>query len=139
MRSLHCSIIITSFIVASIVLTSGCILGSAPSADASNAANTTADNMFQSFNTGNYPQFSANFSDAMARGINETAFVDMRNQIRSRYGTYASKTMTQAYNSQGYNSFVYNCTFERGTLTIRIVMNTGNPWTVEGLWFPNGI
>ncbi len=75
----------------------------------------------------------------MTRGINETSFVDMRNQIQSKYGTYASKTMTQAYTSQGYNSFVYNCTFEQGTLAIRIVMNTGNRWTVEGLWFPNGI
>lgn len=75
----------------------------------------------------------------MKTGVNETSFKDFQGQIQAKYGKYVSKTLSQSYTSQGYNDFVYHCTFENGSLAIRLVMNANDPRIVEGLWFPDGI
>jgi hypothetical protein len=63
----------------------------------------------------------------------------MRSQIWDKYGNYTSKTLAQSYVDRGYNSFIYDCKFEKGTLKVRLVMNATDLPTVEGLWFPNGV
>ena len=128
-----------SLAIALCLLTSGCIFNETPPTEATYAANKTAERVFQSFNTGDYSQFSMNFSDRLKSGINESSFSGMRNQILDKYGNYTSKAAPQGSVIQGYNNFVYDCSFEKGTMKIRLVMNTTNPSLVDGLWFPNGI
>lgn len=131
--------VIISLIVALCLLTSGCIFNETPTREATVAANETAETIFQSFNTGDYGQFSMNLSDRLKSGINESSFSGMREQIQTKYGNYTSKAAPQSSVIQGYNNFVYDCHFEKGTLKIRLVMNTTEPRIVDGLWFPNGI
>ncbi|WP_424358453.1 DUF3887 domain-containing protein [Methanocella sp. MCL-LM] len=122
-----------------ILIISGCIFNQAPPQEAFDAANATAETLFQSFNTGDYGQFSANMNPLLKRGINESSFADMRSQIQSKYGNYTSKPAPQGSVINGYNNFFYDARFEKGTLKIRLVMNSTELSTVDGLWFPNGI
>jgi hypothetical protein len=125
--------------IALCVLFSGCVFNPPASREAADAATATAETLFQSFNTGDYGQFSANFSAPMKAGINESGFLDMRAEIQDKYGNYTSKTLAQAAVVQGYPSFIYDCTFVKGVLKIRLVMNATDLYVVNGLWFPNGI
>lgn len=131
-------VIVALGLMAMIIIAAGCV-DTAPPQDASDAANATAESLFRSFDSGDYRQFSGHFSDVMKRGINESAFGDMRSQIREKYGDYTSKMLTQAWTDGKYNSFVYDCTFSGGRLKIRVVTNATDLPTVEGLWFPDGI
>ena len=130
---------IIGLVVAICALLSGCIFNETPPPEATIAANETAETIFQSFNTGDYTQFSMNMSDKLKSGINESSFSAIRSQVRDKYGNYTSKSAPQGSVIQGYNNFVYDCRFEKGTLKIRLVMNTTKPSVVGGLWFPNGI
>ena len=121
------------------MVTCGCVSSGPPPHEAIDSANATAEGLFQSFNSGDYGQFSANLSDGMRAGINESSFQRMRDQIRAAHGDYRSKSAPETSIIQGYNNFIYNCDFERGTLKIRLVMSPVNTSIVEGLWFPDGI
>jgi hypothetical protein len=142
MRSINIFLGTVCLVTLIVILASGCT-GSKPplqpSQDAINAANSSAESLFTSFNTGDYQQFSGHFSDAMKRGFNESAFSDMRSQIQDKYGNYTSKTLADSFVDTPYNDFRYECKFEKGSLRIRLVMNGTELSQVDGLWFPNGI
>lgn len=125
--------------IAICLLLSGCIFNQPPSQEAADAANATAEAIFQSFNSGDYALFSENLSAPVKKNLNESSFTSMRDQIRSKYGNYTSKPAPQGSVIQGYDNFVYDAQFEKGTLKVRLVMNATEPGIVEGLWFPNGI
>jgi hypothetical protein len=120
-------------------LLSGCIFNQPPPQNAFDAANASTETIFQSFNTGDYGRFSENMSAPVKKNLNESSFSSMRDQIRTKYGNYTSKSAPQGSVVQGYDNFVYDARFEKGTLKVRLVMNSTQPGTVEGLWFPNGI
>jgi len=119
------------------VALSGCT-GAGPSQSSTDAANVTADRILTSFNSGNYSSFSTNFSSAMQSGANASWFADTRASMLSQFGKFVSRSpaLPQVTSSQGYNVYVYNAQFENGTLTIQVVMNQTNAYTVEGLSFP---
>ena len=129
----------TVLTVALCALLSGCIFNQAPPQEAFDAADPTAEAVFQSFNTGDYGQFSAYLTDPMKKGVNESSFMDIRSQIHDKYGNYTSKPAPQGSVINGYNNFFYDAQFDKGTLRVRLVMNPDNQSLVDGLWFPNGI
>jgi ATP-dependent DNA ligase len=139
MRNRNLSFTFAGLAIALCALFSGCIFNQAPPQEAADAANSTAETIFQSFNTGDYGRFSENLSAPVKKNLNESSFSSMRDQIRSKYGNYTSKSAPQGSVIQGYDNIVYECGFEKGTLKVRLVMNTTNPSIVDGLWFPNGI
>ena len=99
------------------------------------AANATVDRILNSFNSGNYSEFSANFSSAMLSAVNETRFNSIRSGIQSKYGKYVSRSSPTGGTAQGYNIYIYPSHFEKGDLKLQLTMNTTNVWTVEGLYF----
>ena len=138
MRSITTILLITGLAILLAITAGGCV-DTAPPPEAANASDSTAEGLFLSFNTGDYGQFSEHFSEDMKKGLNETGFDSMRSQIQDKYGNYTSKTLSQSYTDRGYNSFIYDCKFEKGTLKVRLVMNATDLPMVEGLWFPNGV
>lgn len=137
MSSSKLSLILPGIVLCAIV--SGCVFNTPPPQSAMGAANATAESIFQSFNTGDYGQFSQNMSVTLKSGLNESSFSTMRGQINDKYGSYVSKSAPQASTVQGYNNFIYDCRFEKGSLKIRLVMNSTDEAIVQGLWFPGGI
>jgi hypothetical protein len=130
------SFIIIIMLVAVVALTLGCTSSSNTSGTAMNAANATADRILNSFNTGNYADFSANLSPTMLSAANASWFNTTRAALQSKYGNYLSRApVPTAGAEQGYNIYLYNSNFEKGNFTLQLTMNTTNVWRVEGIFF----
>lgn len=107
----------------------------APPREAKDVANVTAERMLLALNTGNYTEFTQNFSPPMARAVNESVFNDIRGWTKDTYGDYISKTESSAYEYKGFNNFEYNCKFSKGYAKFRLTMNSTNISMVEGEHF----
>lgn len=108
----------------------------AASAEANAAANATADRVLNSLDTDNYTEFLVNSSPAVLSAMNENLFDTVRNDIRSKYGSYVSRDpLPTLVTGQGNNKYLYNSHFENGDLTLVLSMNTTNVWRVEGIGF----
>jgi hypothetical protein len=124
-------------LVAVIVLASGCTASyPTPPRDAFDAANVTADRMFNALNTADYNAFSENFGGPMKAAVNQTGFNEVAGTIAGKYGRYQSRAPAPTGSEiGGYNVFVYECQFEKGKLNLQITMNKTNVTTVEGFFY----
>ena len=114
----------------------GCASGEKPSQPAMDAANVTADRMFNALNTGDFVAFSENFSPAMTSAVNQTEFNIIAGKLSGQYGKYVSRSpVPSASVTQGYNVFLYDCQFEKGKLTLQLTMNSSNVTRVEGFFY----
>lgn len=128
-----CGIFILALLVA---LASGCISGGKPSQEAMDAANSSADRILTSFNSGSYADFSNNYSAPMLAALNESAYNGLRQTILAKYGNYTSRSSEpQVTMKPGYNVFVYDCKFEKNRLSLTVTMNATDIYKVEGLWY----
>jgi len=99
------------------------------------AANVTADRILSSINSGNYSDYSENFSDKMIAQVNESQFSYLRGAVQDTFGNYVSRSGPTSSVIQGYNVFVYNCTFTKGYVNFQLTMNITDPSRVEGVFF----
>lgn len=130
------SFIIILALISAVTFFLGCASNTATHGPSMDAANVTIDRILDSFNTGNYTEFSANFSSAMISGLNETSFNTLRSGIQSKYGKYVSRSPIPTGGTvQGYNIYLYACHFEKSDVNLQLTMNTTDVWRVEGLYF----
>ncbi len=116
----------------------GCVSGEKPSQAATDMANVTADRILSSINDGSYGDYKMNFSAPMMNATSESGFNGLRDRILTQFGKYESRSPTpQASVSQGFNVFVYDCQYEKGRHTFRLVMDPANASLVQGVWFPD--
>jgi hypothetical protein len=130
-------LILLILLVAAIGLASGCTTSyPKPPQDAFDAANVTADRMFNALNTADYNAFSENFSAPMKAAVNQSQFNEVVGPIAGKYGKYVSRAPAPTGSEiQGYNVFVYECQFEKGKLNLQLTMNKANITTVEGFFY----
>lgn len=125
---------------AALVLTAicGCVIGEKPSQAATDMANVTADRILLSINSGSYADYTTNFSAPMMNASPESNFNGLRDKILSQFGKYESRSPApQVSVSQGFNVFVYDCQYEKGRHSFRLVMDPANASLVQGIWFPD--
>jgi hypothetical protein len=114
----------------------GCALNPGVSSPAAiDAANVTADRILNSINSGNYSDYSMNFSEIMMAQVNESQFNYTRSVVQDTFGNYVSRSGPVTSVVQGYNVFVYNCTFTKGYVNFQLTMNLTDPYRVEGVFF----
>lgn len=133
MRFIKAAAIFTAAIV---VLVSGCLCQTASQPTTEKIARTNAitENLLQSLNNGSYESFTYNFSAAMKGAFNESTFNSQRATIRNASGLYLSKQEPLIQISGIYVAYIYNCTFENESVTVRVVMDDAAN-SVEGLWY----
>jgi len=128
--------IIIGIFTCTFIAVCGCTLNSSVSSPAAiETANATADNILNSINSGNYSDYTRNFSDIMMTQVNESQFNYTRNVVQGTFGNYVSRGELTASVIQGYNVFVYNCTFSKGYVKFELAMNMTNTSRVEGVFF----
>jgi hypothetical protein len=130
-------LIVVISIVALVALFLGCTSSTSNNTNgaAMNAANVTADKILNSLNTGNYNEFSGNFSTAMSSVMNQSQFSDYRNDFQSEYGNYTSRAPVPTTTvAQGDNVYLYKSSFEKGNITLELAMNITDVWRVDGLY-----
>ncbi len=109
-----------------------------PSQQATDSANIAFDGIMQSINTGSFSGYETNFSDPMLKASNESNFNGLRASIFDQFGKYQSRSPDpQTSVSGGFNIFLYDCQFEKGRHSVRLVMDPTNTTQVQGLWFPD--
>jgi len=124
--------------IMAVIAISGCVSGEKPSQAATDMANVTADRILLSINTGNYSDYSMNFSAPMMNASGESSFNSVRDKIFTQFGKYESRSSTpQTSVSQGFNVFVYDCQYGKGRHPFRLVMDPANASVVQGIWFPD--
>ncbi len=127
------SFVIIAVLVAALTL--GCTAAK-PSQQATDSANVAFDRIMQSINTGSFSDYETNFSDPMLSASNESNFDSLRANIADQFGNYQSRSPDpQTSVSGGYNIFLYDCQFEKGRHSVRLVMDPTNTTLVQGLWF----
>ncbi len=100
------------------------------------AANVTADRMLNAINTGDYAEFTQNFSSTMKSAVNENRFNEIKSNTTNAYGKYVSRApVPTATSVQGYNVFLYDCQFEKSKVTVQFTMSPSDVWTVEGFFY----
>lgn len=135
MKRLSINVLVIFTAVVLLVIVCGCASIAQPSPDASNAANATADRILGAINSGNYHDYTANFSDTMISQVGENEFNSTRSSVQDLFGNYVSRSAPVSSIVQGYNVFIYNCTFTKGQVKFQLTMNVTNTSEVDGVFF----
>jgi major membrane immunogen (membrane-anchored lipoprotein) len=101
-------------------------------------AGAIAENILQSFNTGDYAAYSEHFDEAMKKAMPEAAFQDTAALIQRTIGDYISKEFDRTETDDIYTAVIYRAKFseEPGVVTVRVVfLETDDNIFVSGLWF----
>ena len=101
------------------------------------AAQPTAENILQSFNNNDYNGVLRDMDTTMVKAFTQDSFNQLQTKIANDYGAYQSVTYTGVTLAQGYYSVLFDCKFEKGSFTMRLVLTTQAPYQVSGLWFPD--
>jgi hypothetical protein len=99
------------------------------------AATPMAENLMVALKNNDFQAFRANYDDAMLKATTEDAFQSLRTQLESQLGAYQSMTPKQIQTEGGFISVFYTVNFEKGPLTMQLVLTEGEPHLVTGLWF----
>jgi hypothetical protein len=99
-------------------------------------ANPIASNLIASLDKQDYQGFIRDFDDAMQKAMTQQAFTEIRKLIWGQYGNYQSMAFQQAVDQQGYIGVFYTLYFEKGDVTMNLVLTPQSPYKLSGLWFP---
>jgi hypothetical protein len=110
-----------------------------PTAEATikTAAQPIAENILQSIDKKDYQGMLRDMDATMTKASTQDSFNQLQSKIATDYGAFQSATYTGVTLTQGYYSVLFNCKFEKGSLTMRLVLDTQAPYQVSGLWFPD--
>jgi hypothetical protein len=123
-------------LVSIILISAGCVGGSAPQKPAMDAANATVDRMLDAVNAGDYAAFTQNFSAPMKSAVDQGRFNAIVANMTETKGKYVSRApVPTAATQQGYNIFIYDCQFENGKWAVQLTMNASDAWAVEGFYY----
>jgi hypothetical protein len=101
-------------------------------------ADSVAEGILQSFNSGSYSEFSKNFSETMKGSVPESGFMENRNLIRSEIGEYVSKEFWKSGQEGLYYNVYYKADFnnEEEKVSVLIIFEEiSGEMKVSGLWF----
>ena len=93
------------------------------------------ENMLIALDQKDYDTFRKNFDEKMKASATRESFDALQSTMAEKYGAYQSIKFEQMASAQGYVNVYYSAIFEKGTLTIQLVLNQNNPKEIAGLWF----
>jgi hypothetical protein len=98
-------------------------------------ASPMAENLLIGLKNNDIQAFRANYDDAMLKATTEDAFQSLRTQLESQLGAYQSITPKQIQAGGGFINVFYTVNFEKGPLTMQLVLTETEPHQISGLWF----
>jgi hypothetical protein len=99
-------------------------------------ADPMADNLLLGINNGDYSAFSKDFDDAMKTGLNEAAFLQLKQTFDTKLGAYQFLQQDVAEKQDDYIVALYVVQFEKApAVTMRMVITDDDQHKVTGLWF----
>jgi len=98
-------------------------------------ASPMAENLLIGLKNNDIQAFRANYDDAMLKATTEDAFQSLRSKLESQFGVYQSITPMQIQKGGGFINVFYTVNFEKGPLTMQLVLTETEPHQISGLWF----
>lgn len=98
-------------------------------------ASPMAENIMDSLKNNNYQGFRANYDDTMMKLTSDDQFQNLRAQLEGQFGAYKSISPKQIQKGDGYINVFYTVNFEKGSLTMQLVLTEKEPHQISGLWF----
>jgi len=95
------------------------------------------DNILQGYNEGDYEKISRDFTAEMKNSFTEAVFLENRELILSKIGSYISHDIPTILNQPPYKIVIYNAEFEKESgVQVRVVfIEHIDKNLVTGLWF----
>jgi hypothetical protein len=100
-------------------------------------ADPMTENLLQMINQDNYGQFSKDFSQKMKDVIPESEYKKIRDDIQTKFGSYASKEFVSLEIRETYLTVYYKVTFsqsEKPVLVRSVFVKENNKVRVGGFW-----
>jgi hypothetical protein len=98
-------------------------------------ASPMAENLLVALKNNDIQAFRENYDDAMLKATTEDAFQSLRTKMESQLGPYQSITPKQIQMGGGFINVFYTVNFEKGPLTMQLVLTETEPHQISGLWF----
>ncbi len=96
-----------------------------------------AEEILQGLNSSDYDQFSDHLNSTMLDAIQETDFEQLSQSISSALGTYSAVSFLNIEEQDGLIVLYYLCSFEKGDMVMKLVLEPEPPNLISGLWFPD--
>lgn len=131
--------ILTAAVVLVLALTA-CLPGKAVKGDDQKAAlayvEPIADRIFEGIESNDYALFSQDFDETMLKGIDETAFQQLRELLSSKVGSYQSREVSSVRDVDGTLLVIYTAVYSNAKQVVINLSVTGSePHQVSGLYF----
>ncbi len=93
------------------------------------------DNLLAGLNAADYAQFSRDFDPKMKAAMNESAFIQSRQQVTGKIGNYVSRTVDKVEKVQNFVRVTYKAKYEQEDgVTVMVVFNDDPGHQISGLW-----
>lgn len=96
-----------------------------------------AENLFTSLKNNDFSSFHKDFTEKMLSSISEDQFVSLHDSISQTVGEYQALTYDQSTYEEGYLISYFSVQFSDGSLTLRLVLDSKEPYRISGFWFPD--
>ena len=106
-------------------------------ADIQDYSQPMAENILTSLENDDFASFQRDFSETMRSAIDESTFTSIQQTILGSFGEFQSLTYQQTTLEDGYLISYYSLSFEKGDISLRLVLSPEAPYQVEGFWFPD--
>ena len=91
--------------------------------------------IFSAINDCNYEQFSNNLNYEVDKSFSEEIFLDICNNINSKYGNYEKYSINSIQKNANHISIKYDLHFNSdNVLTVILIYNPNDQYNVIGLW-----
>ncbi len=100
-------------------------------------AEPISDNLLIGYNEGNYTMLSRDFDEQMKNSLTEDVFLQNRELVTSKIGTYISRETPTVLKQGPFIIVIYSAEFEgENGVQVRVVfLEYGDKNLVSGLWF----
>lgn len=99
-------------------------------------AEEKAGNIINGLANQDYEIFSKDFNPKMKAAIPSAAMVEVKKLLWGQNGEFQTMQTKSIYEEKSYFIGDFDLTFEKGTISMRVVYSPIEPYQVSGLWFP---
>ena len=97
----------------------------------------SAENLLVSIEAEDYQAFQKDLASTMLDNISESFFEELRDLLLNDYGIHDSLTYIETIFENDYYVSLFEISYSKQDLTLRLVLETNAPYQIAGIWFPD--
>lgn len=93
------------------------------------------EELLNAIHQNDYDGFTKNFNEKMMAASTSESFAALQKTLSENYGKFQIIEFQQLTADKGYLNVFYSVKFEKGSLTVQLVLDSEPPNKIAGLWF----